>query len=139
MEKIGKLFMYTYKSHHTHLALVLVSYLNSFYYKFVFSAFGEVEEDNKMPKDLAEKRVNQKSSQTEELPSSTLYTRTQELIGESGTEASHLRAAEGHHDELDRMCEAQRPEFQAVEKEEKQNGRSSGAESEEALHGEGGR
>ncbi|KAK2860819.1 hypothetical protein Q7C36_004985 [Tachysurus vachellii] len=100
-------------------------------------ASGEVEEDNKRPKDLAEMRVNQKSSQTEELPSSTLYTRTQELIGESGAEASHLRAAEGHHDELDRIREAQRPEFQAVEKEEKQNGRGSGAESEEALHGEG--
>ncbi|XP_027009360.2 KN motif and ankyrin repeat domain-containing protein 3-like isoform X1 [Tachysurus fulvidraco] len=99
-------------------------------------ASGEVEEDNKR---LKEKRVNQKSSQTEELPGSTLYTRTRELIGESGAEASRLRVAEGHHDELDRMREAQHAEFQAVGKEEKQNGRSSGAESEEALHGEGGR
>ncbi|XP_058250537.1 KN motif and ankyrin repeat domain-containing protein 4-like isoform X2 [Hemibagrus wyckioides] len=98
---------------------------------------GEVEEGCTRPKDPAEEGVNQNIFQTEEMPSSTPSTRTQELIGETFTETTHLRVAEGHHDEQDSMCEAQCPEDQVVEKEDTQNGRSSGGESEEALHGEG--
>ncbi|KAK3546543.1 hypothetical protein QTP70_026530 [Hemibagrus guttatus] len=100
---------------------------------------GEVEDSNTRPKDPSEENVNQNISQTEELPSSTLSTRTQELIGETFTETAHFRVTEGQHDEQDSMCEAQCPEGQVAEKEDMQNGRSSGGESEEALHGEGGR
>ncbi|XP_026792377.3 KN motif and ankyrin repeat domain-containing protein 4 [Pangasianodon hypophthalmus] len=107
--------------------------------RFVLSNSSKVVEGSTRPKDPAEEGFNQKNSQTEELPGSTLTSRKQELIGEATAETTHLKVAEEHHEEQDRMCEAKCLEDQAVEKEDKQDGTCSGAGSEEASHGEGGR
>lgn len=64
----------------------------------------------------AEEGFNQNISQTEDLPSSTLTTRQQELIREPTAETRHLKVAEEPHEEQDRTCEAKCPEDQAVEK-----------------------
>lgn len=98
---------------------------------------GEVAEGSTGLKDRAEEGFDPNITQTEELPSSTQSTRTKEPSGETVAETTHREEAEGHHGEQDGMCKAQCPDDQATEKEEKQNIRGSGAESEEASHVEG--
>lgn len=87
------------------------------------------------PKVPAEEGFNQNISQTEDLPTSTLTTRKQELIREPTAETRHLKVAGEPHKEQDRTWEAKCPEDQAVEKDVKQYGTCSGAESEEAEGG----
>lgn len=105
--------------------------------RFVLSDSVEVVEGSMRPNVPAEEGFNQNISQTEDLPSSTLTTRQQELIREPTAETRHLKVAEEPHEEQDRTCEAKCPEDQAVEKDVKQYGTCSGAESEEAEGGRG--
>ncbi|KAI5103738.1 KN motif and ankyrin repeat domain-containing protein 4 isoform X2, partial [Silurus meridionalis] len=65
----------------------------------------------------AGEELNQNISlrRTIELPSSTLSTRQQELIGETTAGTTHLTEPEQHHVELDRTCEEKRPEEQTAE------------------------
>ncbi|TSL47701.1 KN motif and ankyrin repeat domain-containing protein 4 [Bagarius yarrelli] len=71
--------------------------------------------------------------QIEKLSSSAQSTRTQE----PSRETTHWREAEEHHGKWDRMCEAQCPDNKETKKEEKQNIRGPGAESEETSHSGG--
>lgn len=82
--------------------------------------------------DPAKEGLNPNLFQTEDLLSSMLTTKKQELIGETTAESTHLNLAV-RHEEQDRMCEAKCP---AVDE---QAGTRSGAGSGEAPHGEGGR
>ncbi|KAF5887183.1 KN motif and ankyrin repeat domain-containing protein 4-like isoform X1, partial [Clarias magur] len=92
---------------------------------------GEGVQGSTRPEDRAEEGFHQNISLTGvELLSSTLTTR------ETSVETRHSRMAEEHHEEQDRMCEAQCPGGQA---EDKQDGMCSGAEPEEAPRGDGGR
>lgn len=90
------------------------------------------------PKGPAEEGFNTTMSQTEELPCSTLTTRKHELAGETTSETTRLKVAVGH-ERQESMCEARRPEDQAVSDEKKRDDTCSGAESEEASQADGGR
>lgn len=89
------------------------------------------------PRNPAEEGFNPNTSQTDQLPSSTLTTRKQELVGETTTETTHFEVAGEHHEEQDGTCEGKRPEDQAAGSDDKRSSTRPGAESEEPSHGEG--
>lgn len=93
-------------------------------------------EGSTRPQNLTEEGLNLNICQTEELPGSPLSSKTHGLIGETAAESTHM--TEPQH-EQDRMCAERHPEDQEGEKEDTQSGKSSGAESEDVSHGEGGR
>lgn len=90
------------------------------------------------PKGPTKEGFSTTMSQTEELPCSTLTTKKHELAGETTSETTRLKVAVGH-EKQESVCEAKRPEDQAVSDVKKRDDTCSGAESEEASHAVGGR